>query len=309
LFPVTKTENKYATFVGFKSHNSMNFIKKILFAVLVLMISSLIFLIVVNDHEIKNDLLGKTLESFGQQLYAMVPDGPEKEVLKVRFQEFINKAEQQEIPSDQIEQVAASILNITSHNKEVNAKQVLTELALDSVLQKTITRSPGKSGSPAMKRPRRLFSLPFFRRKEEKNTELAKRLREMYDFHKSLSRLKLNKKLPPSLYNGVIFMADSMMRVAMSEDFKKAIAEQSLQSLKMQIEMMEKEGLLTIGNEAKVQLKQLEETHKIAHQSLDSIGSMMDSTHRAMMDSINAKIRQKIKESVPQPPLEKDFRN
>ena len=130
----------------------------------------------------------------------------------------------------------------------------------------------------------------------------------MYNFHSSLTRLRLNKKLSPSLYNGVIFMADSMMRVAMSEDFKKALTEQSLPSLKMQIEILEKDGLVSIGSDTKEELDQLEEKHRIAHQSLDSIGSMMDSTHRAMMDSIKIKIRQKIEKSV-KPPANRIPRN
>ncbi len=220
----------------------MEILKKISFTFLVLVISAGIFFLLVKDEQVKKDILHRSLDLFGDQLLAMVPDGMQKTALEKRYQEFIEKADKNEITSKDIEKVAANILNITTHDSLVSAETAMNVLAV--IPQDTITR-------PApISEPRKIISIPKWHLRKKTNGMLlqrrllAKKLQQLQKFKKQLDIACQMDSSLDSLRTQVVFLADSGLKAALSAKFKDALNYHQSQEIKRQIEQLEKEKML-----------------------------------------------------------------
>lgn len=220
----------------------MEILKKISFTFLVLVISTGIFFLLVKDEQVKKDILHKSLDLFGDQLLAMVPDGVQKTTLEKRYQEFMEKADKNEITTKDIEKVAANILNITTHDTLVSAETAMNVLAV--IPEDTITR-------PApINEPRKIISIPKWPRRKQtddmllKRRLLAKKLQQLQEFKKQLDIACQMDSSLDSLRTRVVFLADSGLKAALSVKFKDALNPHQSLKIKQQIELLEKEKML-----------------------------------------------------------------
>lgn len=220
----------------------MEILKKISFTFLVFVITAGIFFLLVKDEQVKKDILHKSLDLFGDQLLAMVPDGLQKTALKKRYQEFTEKADANEIATKDIEKVAANILNITTHDTLVSAETAMNALAV--IREDTITR-------PApINEPRKIISIPKWPRRKQtddmllKRRLLAKKLQQLQKFKRQLDiACKMDSSLD-SLRTQVVFLADSGLKAALSAKFKDALNPHQSLEIKRQIEQLEKDKML-----------------------------------------------------------------
>jgi len=272
----------------------MTFIKKILYTLLILIISTGIFFIIENDRNVKEDILSKTLELFGQQLFAMVPEGAQKVVLKKQYEDFVRKAKNREIPPQQIEQVAVSILNMTSQDTIRNAEEILLELELDSLLENLDTTPQVPARPPSIHKKSLLPQLPLASKKEDNFRELAQRLRRMYDFHDQLQRLVVAQKLPEKVYQEILFSADSTLRIEIRGDLRRLFRERNLLSLEKQLERLEKEGLVAWApSHGLLQIDGFRESMKAAMEALNGVKIIInDSTIIFQKDSLKKVIKE-----------------
>jgi len=67
----------------------MQILRKIMFAGLVLALSTAIYALLVDLRGIKRSVLRPTLDELGARLYAAVAEDAEKEALKHRYDEFV----------------------------------------------------------------------------------------------------------------------------------------------------------------------------------------------------------------------------
>ncbi len=114
----------------------MGFIKKVLLATIVLAISSGIFFLVVQEQEVKENILRASLEMFGSELLAMVPDGPEKERLAQKMNQFIDKAENNEVPTTQMQEFVSAGLTMKMNQEEIPPAKLeaMLELSMDTTV-------------------------------------------------------------------------------------------------------------------------------------------------------------------------------
>lgn len=70
------------------------------------------------------------LALLGNQLFATVPDGADKEELKKKYGEFLTEVADRKIPPEQVEKVAAGILNASNAGEALTAAQVEAVLTL-----------------------------------------------------------------------------------------------------------------------------------------------------------------------------------
>lgn len=78
--------------------------------------------------EVRNDLLEYSLNTLGEKLFSLMGESPEKAQLQDKYNSFVERAADGEANQDQIEYVAANIMNASNSQETVNpelAAQIL----------------------------------------------------------------------------------------------------------------------------------------------------------------------------------------
>jgi hypothetical protein len=218
----------------------MAIVKKIAVALLVLVLSSIIFYIFVQDKRVKDDLLRVTLGTFGDQLLAMVPEGEEKVRLEKKYQDFLHSADQNKIPEEKIEKVAATILNLSNQDTPISAKDAMAVLDLNEIPEMP---APSKPDSQITEKhlqwPKDEQIRPTAWNTQEKN-KLALRLSEMQQLDYQIDALPIHKPLKDK----IIFSADSGLRVIIKSELKTVIDSCSSPKLESHIKNLEAQDML-----------------------------------------------------------------
>ncbi len=97
-------------------------LKNIGFFLVTIILTAIIFWLVFVDKESKQGVLEYSLGLLGQKLMAMLPDTSDTQPLEALYEDFVTKAKNQEVAPEKIENVAASILNL-SHIDSVISPQ------------------------------------------------------------------------------------------------------------------------------------------------------------------------------------------
>ena len=95
------------------------FLRNVFVGIAVVAISAAIVFLLMRDQKAKEDVLHASLSLLGERLLAMVPAGEDKVALKERYEEFMQKADRQEVPPEKIELVAAEILNASTTEQTI----------------------------------------------------------------------------------------------------------------------------------------------------------------------------------------------
>ncbi len=169
----------------------MGFIKKLLLATLVFVISAGIFFLLVKEQEVKDNILRASLEMFGNELLAMVPDGPEKDRLTQQMNQFIDKAENNEVPKAQIQEVVSAGLNMQMNQNQIPPEKL--EAMLDISMDTSMTRKGRRH--------------PIRTRGEEE--QLAHQIRRMIHTQKEMQRLMASDSMRAAMQQQILFDQDS----------------------------------------------------------------------------------------------------
>jgi hypothetical protein len=201
----------------------MALIKKIFFALFILLISAVIFVFLVQDREVKQDILRTTLNLFGDELLAMVPDGEQKTMLEKRYQEFLTRAEKDEVADEEIERVAATILNLTNRDTVISAETAMTVLGISETKggadplpkEPPVFRDRGDPELPSSKRRRwRMLD------RNARRQKLAERLWNLQQFNETFNQLSEQDSAIRGDLPQYITTADSGIQIALHEDFR-----------------------------------------------------------------------------------------
>ncbi len=221
-------------------------------AVFVLVLSAGIFFLLVKDQKLKADILKSTLELFGDDLMAMVPDGEQKKLLKRKYNEFLQQADKEEIPPEEVERVAATILNLTTGDRVIHAEDALTALNFDD---KNLVQPPPeffkapetaavrkektgeKRKGPVPEPPKEYWN-------DLERRHIAERLSKVKEFQEEMHELLQHDSEKRALRKQMIFNADSGLTVALNIDLKNIMDFEKDTTLQNQIEKLEKEKIL-----------------------------------------------------------------
>jgi len=101
-----------------------NVIRNIFVGAGVLLLSVVIFFLISDEQELKQDVYDHALALLGEQLLAVLPeDAPAAEVTK-KWERFSEQAMRGEVPPEQVERVAASILNASNAEEKLSPAEV-----------------------------------------------------------------------------------------------------------------------------------------------------------------------------------------
>jgi hypothetical protein len=223
--------------------------RKIGYAGLVLALSLGIFYFLVKDQQVKTDILRTTLELFGEQLLDMVPAGEPRHALTKKYDDFLQKTEKDEIAPEDIEQIAANILNITTQDTIVSVEVALNALEVCAELSGTVEISTTTSpvGPVAKGHPLKIFERnppeKFFLEKPERE-ELARELRELHELSIHIRESSKHDSAYKDVQDQLLFLADSGLKVAMSIDLKETIPKAALLDLQKKLHRLERDKMI-----------------------------------------------------------------
>ncbi|HPG40451.1 MAG TPA: hypothetical protein PLP19_05070 [bacterium] len=286
----------------------MKVIKNILVGFLVLILSAAIFFIMVKDQQVKDNILSSSLQMFGDDLLAMVPESEQKEVLRQKIDDFMVKADRNQVAPEEIEQVAADILNLTVQDTLLPPEEVIQIFELDEKPQRSVkTERPTQPVPPVFnkvfKRDRFKWGPPpQYKWDEKKKNALASQLQEMKDLHWEMQNLWQKDSTLKHLRRQVVFQADSGITVALDVNLKKKLNFESDEDLQKQIEKLERQQRLIWrhipppppGEDPLVSLKFTLRQIPQLSQHLEDVGKtlilsgVLDSSHQFMPQNVLA---------------------
>jgi len=220
----------------------MQLFKKIMFAALVLALSTAIYALLVDLRGIKRSVLRPTLDELGARLYAAVAEDAEKEALKHRYNEFVAKAERQEIPPPQIERVAADILNLSAADSVVSSRDALSMLFMPSPVSAAESgNTPADILPPDADIRIHIDASPQARAEVD---ELAERLQRLQTFHDEYKKWAHQDRAYRALRSSFAFTADSGLRVIVNPKLRTIMDRKSFEVMNRELALLESKQLL-----------------------------------------------------------------
>jgi len=220
----------------------MQILRKIMFAGLVLALSTAIYALLVDLRGIKRSVLRPTLDELGARLYAAVAEDAEKEALKHRYDEFVRKAERQEIPPPQIERVAADILNLSAADSVVSSREALSLLFMPPPASAAEPVEKPVDGPPPGADIHIHINAPPPERVDV--DELAERLQRLQTFHDEYKKWAHKDRAYRALRSSFAFTADSGLRVMVNPKLKAIMDRSSFEVMNRELALLESKQLL-----------------------------------------------------------------
>ena len=234
----------------------MRVLKKAGFFLLVMLMSVGVYLIITDDADMRDSVLRKTLGLFGEELLAMVPEGPQKAKLEKQYADFMQRAEMRQISARQVEQVAAVILNMKNMQDSVDAQIVIDALNLPDL---NTERHADKRS-----RPPRVEKLS--------DRELAGRLEKMREFQNSVHRMYEQDTSLSVLKKKLYFVADSGIRVVIDDSVQNIVKTFDKLGMEQIIESLEQEKMIRWY----MSEKEIERMLENMHRNLEKLHSEMN---------------------------------
>ncbi len=251
----------------------MKAFKNIGFYLLVLIITGAVYWIVFMDKASKESTFDYALHLLGEDLLAMVPGRENRQPVKDMYDEFVERATENEIPPERIERIAASILNLSTMDTTLTPDEIRT--LLDEALPEVIT-------VPQV--PAKVFIA--------KRNELGERIKALHEFNAGMQKSYDVKAT--EMRNHRIILSTHGLTLLMDEKFRERL---NHEDVRQQLRKLEERHLLKWENDfakemkiIKIQLDSLRELPDL--EAVESIPNL--DIH---VDSIEVIIRKNLEEA------------
>lgn len=117
-------------------------LKNIVFFILILAISGAVYWIIYLDSNKKQDSLEYALRLVGKDLLAKVKNEEDKEIVETKYDEFLQKAQNNELDPEKVEQIAANIINISNAETTLTSQQAEKLLSIAYTTKDSIFETP-----------------------------------------------------------------------------------------------------------------------------------------------------------------------
>jgi hypothetical protein len=181
-------------------------IRKIAVSILVLVISAAVFFMLIKEQNLKKDILRTTLELFGRELLARVPDTPQKTAMAKAINAYIDQAEQNNLPEEQIQKTVALGLNMSMSPQQLTPEELQAVFDIHADSAEIRIMRENRKGHPPMDRER-----------------LAHEINTMITFRRELADMEKNSKLDSlhsKLAKRFVFAVDSGLKVLIPTEFQ-----------------------------------------------------------------------------------------
>lgn len=206
--------------------------------IFVLALSSGIFFLLIQDQDVKNNILRSTLEMFGDELLAMVPEGQERDALSKRIEDFILKAEKNEISQDQVQVTLARALNMQMAPEKPSPQELrsLLDASLDTSQERRVRQLREKS------HPERKIQYDI------QADRLARNYHEMVDLRNEIQKICQEDSSCRAFYQRAMFVADDGLRLLVDSSLAKQYIFTNHPDLRRRLEEMSDDDLVKFEN-------------------------------------------------------------
>lgn len=196
------------------------------------------------------------LALLGNQLFATVPEGADKEELQKKYEQFLVEVADRKIPPEQVEKVAASILNASNASETLTAQQVEAVLALAALPEGELERElsivhvlppeapaiPELAGQDSMPRPPDT-RMGVFENTPEAWAALNERLKNLYEFNHKLHGALVTPETP-RMHMEYRFEPGMKMRLIVDDSLKHEIMRRNDVALTREWQRLEQKKLV-----------------------------------------------------------------
>ncbi len=249
----------------------LNTLKNIGFIFLVMVISIGIYWFLYLDKSESQDALDQALNILGEKLLAMVPEKEGREGVEITYKQFMENADQQKIPSESIEKMAAQILNLSNEQKKLTpeqAKEIIRASQYAPVIgpakssgYSVASNTHPKAGLPKPPSPQAL-------------EDLGKRIRIIAQFNQDFKKeLKAEQQDKMQEFQ---FRIDNDLRIRMDRTLKNKIHQREYQRLARDLRSLEKKQILVWQSLPNDSFKNYWELHSQKFDSLQQVQNLND---------------------------------
>lgn len=218
------------------------------------LILSLAFILTVGGYWLIQYLKQENIDHYigllGEKLLAMVPESSEKRTLESMFKTFEKKVEEKQVAPEQVEKIAADIMNITNITDSLSFEEA------EAILN--IAQVPAEKGAENQIIKLKPV-LPVKPIDEKRWQEMRKRVKSVYLFHEKLN----NRIKERSIESNVMYHADKDLHIILDSKLKSDSLLIADSLLKKELELLEEEKILIWQNNFEKDLqKKLKELEK-----------------------------------------------
>lgn len=228
-------------------------LKNIGFFLVTIILTAVIFWLVFIDNDSKQDVLEYSLGLLGEKLMAMVPDSENKQPVQSLYDDFVAKAKNKELPPEKIENVAATILNLSNIDTVVTPEQAAAIIKFSLAEPVRIERVQPESVSVEARERQPRFVVvtppppPKIAKKAppEQWIVVGERIKTAYDFNSEYQKAmrEYHKQLSdPQLH--LQFKVEDGLQIAIDANLKQQIDQKKYRRLQKELQELEKQQII-----------------------------------------------------------------
>ncbi|MFQ5603372.1 MAG: hypothetical protein ACE5HS_08905 [bacterium] len=245
-------------------------LRKIAYFFSVLIIAAGIYLAFYAEKEVQQNVLEYSLNLMGEKLLAMVPEGEGKDKLSEMYEGFKQRAVEGELAPEQIETVAANILNVSNSDSSLTPEQA--EAVLRSAMM--VPRAGMPPAPPLVPGEERSFQIP--PTAPERWQHLGKRVKAMFEFnehmHRAMREQAFNRR---ELARKIRFRVKNGLNLALDTRLRPFMEEKEFQQVREEMKALEKERLLhwheNLSEELEREMTELRQQLESMQESLNEL--------------------------------------
>ncbi len=244
--------------------------RKIGFVLAALVISAAVYLTFYAEEEVKQNVLEYSLDLMGEKLLALVPDGTEKNKLNELYQSFKERATKGNVAPQQIESMAANILNTSNAETELTPQQAEGILRSAMLAPTPISELPsielGSDETP------QIANVP----EPERLHIVGNRVKTMFELNEKVYvAIKINALKHHEKARQIHYRVKDGLNIVMDLNLRPHLDEEEFKNLAEQLKTLEQERVLKWEKDLSVELeKEMAETKKelaALQESLDEL--------------------------------------
>lgn len=217
-----------------------NLLRKVGFALLVLVLTAIIFYLVVDDRSVKDNIIENSLGLLGERLLKMVPDGPQKNLVQARYAHFLQQVTNREIEPKKVEYVAATILNISNHDS------ILTPEAASALFSIEISdQTPRTDTIQILIAPPPDHAVPPPTAAPEDWDHLGLRIQRLCELDEDLHKeFRQNAELKREFRRQVQFLTRDGLKLVMDAKMQERLRHAEVKRLQRNLHQLEREKMI-----------------------------------------------------------------
>ena len=272
-------------------------LKNIGFFLVTIVLTAVIFWLVFVDKESKQGVLEYSLGLLGEKLMAMVPDSEEKQPVQALYDDFVAKAKNQEVAPDKIENVAATILNLSNRDTKVTPQEA--EAIIRFSLAEPVRIESAYPESVCVEEREReprfvmVAPLPPPKGKQKLSPEqwivVGERIKTAYDFNSQYQKAmqEYHKKIhDPKLQ--MQFKVEDGLQIALDTNLKQQLDQKKYRRLHKEMQGLEKQRIIVWRKDFSEEMRKEMEKRRQDIESLKQLNELEHLQELKGLESLKA---------------------